>query len=235
MKRHVFSPLLLLCVVAAYAAQMPATADAPAGVSVVKFNWRNLTYRPGWDNPTVSADSQTLEDPRPILSQDTGGSRIATPNGSSSTRPRERMGENKGSTRGSATDDASMPSSASNARREEYVYQLEIRNAGEGTIEAVDWDYVFLDASTGGELARHRFQTIRRARPGKSLTLVGTSATPPTRVISAAALGGKRKFFDERVVVRCVAYSDGTVRWRARGAESDCAELKAVAGQARRQ
>ncbi|MDT5262645.1 MAG: hypothetical protein QOC61_1649 [Acidobacteriota bacterium] len=234
MKRHIFSPLLLLCVAATYAAQSPAAADTPAGVSVIKFNWRNTTYRPGWDNPTLSADSQSLEDLRTLASQDLGVSRVATPNGNSPARPRDRATD-KGSTKVNVSEINAPPPSGPKGRREEYAYQLQLRNEGEGTIEAVDWEYVFLDASTGGELASHRFQTIHRARPGKSLTLVGTSAAPPTRIISAAALGGKHKFFEERIVVRCVVYSDRTVRWRAGATESDCADIKASMSQARRQ
>jgi hypothetical protein len=226
MKRHIFSPLLLLCVAAAYAAQSPAVSDAPAGVAVEKFNWRNTTYRPGWDNSSVSADSQSLEDLRTLPSQDLGVSRTPTPNGMPPTRPRERTTESGNSTKSRVSDVSAASPSLSKQRKEEYAYQVQIRNAGEATIEAVDWEYLFLDTATGDELARHRFQTFRRARPGKSVTLVGASGAPPTRVISAASLGGKRKFFEERIVVRCVAYSDGTVRWRAGGAESDCDEIK---------
>jgi hypothetical protein len=235
MKRYIFSPLLLLCV-AAVTAQSPAAMDAPTGVSVLKFNWRNVSYRPGWDDSSVSADSHSLEDLRTLPSQDLGSTRVITPVGGQSRRPREvshDIGRGAEQVRTDATP-AAAPSGPKR-RREEYAYQAQIRNAGEATIEAVDWEYLFLDAATGGEMARHRFQTFRRARPGKSLTLVGNSVAPPTRVINAAAQGGKRNSFEERVVIKCVAYADGTMRWRAGGVESDCDSIKTAAAQARRQ
>ena len=126
---------------------------------------------------------------------------------------------------------ASKPSGPKQ-RREEYSYQVQLRNDGEATIAAVDWEYLFLDGLTGREMARHRFQSFRRAKPGKSLTLSGTSAAPPTRVVNAAAArGGKSSFFEERIVVRCVAYADGSVRWRAGGGEADCADIKKAAAR----
>jgi hypothetical protein len=231
MKRHVFSPLLLLlCVTTVASAQSPApTADAPTGVSVLKYNWRNMTYRPGWDDPSSSAASQGVEDLRTLPSQDLGTSRTATPLGVAARRPRERSSEATTAPQGRPTEITASPPSGPSSRREQYNYQAQIRNDGEGTIEAVDWEYVFLDASTGDELARHRFQTFRRARPGKSLTLVGTSVAPPSRVVSAASQGGKRGAFAERIVVKCVAYADGTMRRRAGGAENDCDAISAAA------
>jgi hypothetical protein len=243
MKRHIFSPLLMLCV-AAVAAQTPAAMDAPAGVSVLKFNWHNVSYRPGWDDSSVSAASQSLEDPRTSPTQDLGASRAPVPLGTQPRRARESIGERGSPPRQMSDASASTVSaqeispptlSGPTRRKEEYVYQAQIRNAGEGTIEAVDWEYLFLDASTGGEMARHRFQTFSRARPGKSTTLVGNSVAPPTRVVNAAAHSGKRNPFEERIVIRCIAYADGTMRWRAGGAESDCNDIKTAAAQARRQ
>jgi hypothetical protein len=50
-------------------------------------------------------------------------------------------------------------------------------------------------------------------------------------VNAAAARGGKSNLFEERIVVRCVAYSDGTVRWRDGGGEADCADIKSAAAR----
>lgn len=238
MKRHVFSPLLLLLLAAPFAApaQTPAApAEAPTGVSVVKYNWRNTTYRPGWDSSGMSAADQSVEDLRTAGSHDLGTPRVATPMAAPAGRQRDRA-EDKvaagASTKGRREDHAADKPSGPRGRTEEYTYQVQIKNAGETTIEAVDWEYLFLDSQTGGEMARHRFQTFRRAKPGKSLTLSGTSAAPPTRVVNAAAArGGKGNPFRELIVVRCVAYSDGTVRWRDGGGEADCAGIKSAAAR----
>lgn len=234
MKWHTLSPLLLLATAFVATAQSPAPADAPAGVSVLKYNWRNQTYRPGWDSAGVSAETQGVEDLRTLPSQDTGTSRVAIPAGAPSARPRERATETRSSGGGkNRTAEITAPApSAPQVRREAYTYEVRIMNAAAATIEAVDWEYLFLDALTGNEMARHRFQSFQRAKPGKSLTLSGTSAAPPTRVVNAAAAqSGKSKLFEERIVVRCVTYADGTVRWRVGGGEADCADIKAAAAQ----
>lgn len=237
MKRHTFSPLLLLLLAAPFAAhaQTPAPAEAPSGVSVVKYNWRNATYRPGWDSSGMSAADQGVEDLRTPGSHDIGTPRVATPIQSTAGRQRDRAEERVSagaSTEGRREEHAVSKPSGPKGRREEYTYQVQIKNAGEATIEAVDWEYLFLDGLTGGEMARHRFQSFRRAKPGKSLTLSGTSAAPPTRVVNAAAArNGRGNLFEERIVVRCVAYSDGTVRWRDGGGEADCADIKSAAAR----
>ena len=241
MKRRTFSPLLLLLLAAllaapfAASAQTPAPAEAPAGVSVLKYNWRNATYRPGWDSSGMSAADQGVEDLRTSGSHDLGTPRVASPIPAPSGRQRDRVEDRAAagaSTEGRREEHAVSKPSGPRGRREEYTYQVQIKNGGEVTIEAVDWEYLFLDSLTGGEMARHRFQTFRRAKPGKSLTLSGTSAAPPTRVVNAAAARkGTDKLFEERIVVRCVAYSDGTVRWRDGGGEADCAGIKAAAAR----
>ncbi|PYT04455.1 MAG: hypothetical protein DMF65_02040 [Acidobacteria bacterium] len=234
MRRRIFGPLLLLCMASA-SAQSPTVGDAPSGVAIVKFSWYNVTYRQGWDDSPDSAANHTLEDARSFPAQDSAATQFPRPIGSSpstSSRGRDRSAQ----TRPSGGDEQT-PASApilSGRKVETYTYQVQVRNEGVGTIEAVDWEYNFMDAATRGLVARHRFQTFRRVKPGKSSTLSYTSATPPTRVISAAPHDGKSKPFEERIIIRCVAYSDGTVRWRADGAESDCDEIR-KASEARRQ
>lgn len=239
MKRRIFSPLLPLLLAAPFAAsaQTSAPAEAPSGVSVVKYNWRNATYRPGWDSSGMSAADQSVEDLRTVGSHDMGTPRVATPIPAAAGRQQRDRAEERvtsgASNKGRSRDDitAAQPSGPK-GRREEYTYQVQIKNAGEATIAAVDWEYLFLDGLTGGEMARHRFHSFQRAKPGKSLTLSGTSASPPTRVVNAAAArGGKSNLFEERIVVRCVAYSDGTVRWRDGGGEADCADIKSAAAR----
>ena len=238
MKRHIFSPLPLLLLLAspfAASAQSPAPSEAPAGVSVVKYNWRNASYRPGWDSGGMSATDQGVEDLRTPGSHDLGTPRVATPISSSVGRTRDRVEDRVAAgaqTEGRREEHVPGRPSDPKGRKEEYTYQVQIKNAGEATIEAVEWEYLFLDGLTGKEMARHRFQNFRRAKPGKSLTLSGTSAAPPTRVVNAAAArDGRDSLFEERVVVRCVAYSDGTVRWRDGGGEADCADIKAAAAR----
>jgi hypothetical protein len=116
----------------------------------------------------------------------------------------------------------------------EYVYRVKLRNDGEKAISGVGWEYQFLDPDTGQEINHHRFESLGSVKPGKSRTLESTSVAPPAKVVSAAALGrGGKARYKERVVVKCIAYSDGTVSWHDSGSEDDCARLKRLA-QARR-
>ena len=252
MKRLILNPLLLLCLASASAsaqsqsaqsqsgqsepAGSQAAGDAPQGLSVLKFGWQRVNNRGDWDAPTYSADRMT-EDPRSPPSLDPGNNtRVATPMGNTPTRPRERQLE--GNRRSSATrnDQQTVPEPKPSPARgaEEYTYQVRLKNGGEGTVEAVEWEYLFLEKGTDKELARHRFQTFRRASAGKSFTLSATSASPPTKVVSAAGYGRGGKPFAERVLIKCVAYADGSVRWRDAGTEADCAAVRGALASRRK-
>src|SRR5687768_15186272 len=91
-----------------------------------------------------------------------------------------------------------------------FLYRIKFRNTGARDMLAINWDYVFIDAGTSEEASRHQFQVTERVRPGGAKTLTGASATAPAKVVSAAALEkDRRRPFIERVVINCVAYSDG--------------------------
>jgi len=232
---------LLLCAAAGPAQTSPsppAAADAPANVTVVKFNWERIQRPTEWDAPVNSAASQTVEDGRAsTIPQEPSGSRAPAPlGGSSSTASR---GRTPTTGRGAAmSGDGNRPSDTPQPALErgaaDYVYQLRITNGGERRVESVDWEYVFLDPGTKKELGRHRFLSPRRAKPGETFTLTAPSLSPPARVVSAVAIDKKRKPFDERVVVRCVAYADGTFARREGAAEADCDALREATARAQR-
>jgi hypothetical protein len=118
------------------------------------------------------------------------------------------------------------PRSAATGKVANYTYEVRIRNDGEGTIKAIAWEYLFLDPGSGSPLARHPFRSFCKIESGKSCKLTGSSFGPPTRVISVAGANKKGRLFDERVIIKCVAYADGTVRWLPAASESDCADIK---------
>jgi hypothetical protein len=97
-----------------------------------------------------------------------------------------------------------------------FEYRIVVRNTGAKTIKVVEWDYIFLDPETAKELSRHRFRSRVTIKPGKSARLAEFSATPPTRAISARALGESvRGDFGERVAFSRIEYADKRA-WRAR-------------------
>lgn len=191
------------------------------GVTILKFSSRKLTQARDWDAPKDSAANQTLEDPRSVFS---GTPQAPTSVGTQpASRARERVNQirNPKSPENQASSD--LPPSQ-NRSTDLYSYEARIRNVGEGTIVAVAWEYWFLEPGTGTPLDRHRFQTFRRAESGKSITLSGKSPGP--RVISAAARGTKPRLFEESVVIKCIAYSDGTFRRLAASSASDCDDIR---------
>lgn len=217
---------LVLAFAVAVSAQSPVEPDKQVGVSVLKFNWHKVIYGPGWDAPRDPATSQEL-DPRNDSTRDSSGRPVATPMGNVPlTRMADRAGERKRVRETSGNQTSAEEHLAPGRTVDKYTYEALIKNVGSKTIEAVDWEYLFLDPNLGGELARHRFQSFHRAQPGKSLTVTGTSYAPPTRVLSASGQDNKSKPLVESVVIRCVVYSDGTAGWRTAGTEGDCDSIR---------
>jgi hypothetical protein len=223
MKLLVVTSLLLICPIASMA-QRAAESNTPPGVAILKINSRTLIRSRDWDASRNSATNQSIDDSRNLPSRDPNASQSPTPMG---TTPVVRARDGTSQTRVARPGDHPIPADASavsGQKLPEYTYEARIKNVGEGTIVAVAWEYLFLEPGSGNQLARHRFYTFRKAPSGKSLTLSGRSIGPPTRVISAADTTGR--LFEERVVIKCVAYSDGTVRWLATDSERACDDIR---------
>ena len=94
----------------------------------------------------------------------------------------------------------------------EFVYRVRLRNEGQKTIRAVEWEYIFIDRATQREVARHHFQSEEKVRPGKRKTLVEYSTSPPTKIISVGMLSHPESDrFIEKVMIKGVRYEDGSV------------------------
>jgi hypothetical protein len=235
--RYPFTLVLLGAAVAS--GQTIVQTEAPTGITVIKYSWRNETRPAGWDQPMLSASESGVENPIASVAPlpDRHANAVQPPGVTPQRRPGETTRERRTTRRAEALEQPPSEAPPDRHRRvEEYSYEVKIKNEAAQAIEGVEWDYVFIEPTWGTELARHRFHSFSRGKPGKSLTLKGNSAAPPTRVISAAGAGGdgKRKLFEERIVIKCVLYADGTVRWRDSGAERDCAAIRARA-QARKE
>ncbi len=97
---------------------------------------------------------------------------------------------------------------------DEYTYTVRVRNIGQKAISAIVWDYVFIDPLTARELARHAFSKESQLLPGKTKTVIATSAKPPTRVISARMLFNNWEGnYVERIEIKSIKYADGSV-WK---------------------
>ena len=94
----------------------------------------------------------------------------------------------------------------------DFVYRVRLRNAGQKTIRAIEWDYIFIDRATQAEVARNHFQSEQKVRPGKRKTLMEYSNSPPMKVISVRTLSQPESDrFIEEVMIKRVTYTDGSV------------------------
>ena len=106
-----------------------------------------------------------------------------------------------------------------------YVYSLKMRNDADREIDAVAWDYLFLDPKTGAELARHQFLSYVKTLPLRTVTLRAQNRTPPIRILRAVN-DAKQMRPIERAEIQCVLFADDTV-WRNRfGRKGTCEFLK---------
>ena len=125
-------------------------------------------------------------------------------------------------TRGTTDPRQIIPETISREPTKLFRYQLKVRNNGARDVLAINWDYVFIDAGTNREAGRHQFLVTIKVRPGAEKTLTGVSASGPSKVVSAGALEkDERRPFIERVVINCIAYSDGS-RWMRPGFDGGC-------------
>lgn len=223
MKKLGLAPLVLFCITTSQA-QTPPQPEAPPGVAVLKFSWRDLNST-GWDDPLNSADSPSGQDPRGSV-RDVNASGLPMQAGVPAGPRRDRQAEVKRQRPADPEVAATEPGSSKNRDATRYSYRVKIKNVGDAAIKAFDWEYLFIDSVQRTPLGRHRFLTFCRIAPGKSSTLESTSLAPPTRVINAARGKNGRKEFEERITIKCVAYADGTVRWTSAGSERDCDVLK---------
>jgi hypothetical protein len=108
-----------------------------------------------------------------------------------------------------------------------YVYSVKIKNEGKKAITGVAWEYLVTDPADNSELSRHRFWTWEKVGSTKSKTLEGRSPSPPSNIVSVAGLQkDKRSPYLEKVILKCVMYSDGTTWTSAESTEHDCQRLK---------
>ncbi len=183
-------------------------AQSPADVLIVKHSWAEELV-PGWENKGHGPEPFDLmiarvDNERRMQQARNGGLR-----GEVNRREREAKVLEK------ATGvDATKERAAGERSRFGYRYKVSLRNTGEKTVKAIDWDYVFLDPGTKNEVSRHQFTSEEKIRPGKEKELYVFTLSPPSRTVSASRLGKKGSHhFVELVVLVSVQYTDGSV-WK---------------------
>ena len=231
--------LLITCAGVA-SAQSPSQSSAPNSIAVGKFSARPIPTRTDWDAPSdsASATNQTIEDLRSLPSRDPNVSPVPVPVGMAATvRGRDRVIESKKPRTADAPiylppRSTPLPGVTVSQNRTVYNYEVRITNVGKDTITAVAWEYWFVQPETGIQMDRRKFRNFRRLDPGRTITLNGKSYGP--RVVSVAGQEKKRKPFEERVVIKCIAYSDGKFNSLDLFSESDCDLIRTDKQQQRR-
>jgi hypothetical protein len=194
-------PHLLLLIVAAFACETPALAQAgeASALEVVKHSWSK--ERLGWERDPFSGVIENFDDARVRM------------------RNESRVARSKGTPEGDRIDrEARADQSLINAQhktkpaRYAFLYKASFRNTGGRPTKTIDWDYVFTDAATGEEVGRHQFTSDEKIGPGKQGGVTVYIAAPPARTVSVDALNSKeRDAISGRVEVVRVLYADGTV------------------------
>jgi hypothetical protein len=211
--------LLIIAVLFISGAELAAqtatvAANHPPDVAVLRFYWRERPKRPEPDYSIFSAANSTTEGTR---AEPPRATRQVTPN-----LPDRNVINSR---------EISLPAPTKGKTKTPpdrfFYYQAIVKNTGAKRIEAFSWNYVFTDPVTKKELDSHSFESFVRVKPNKTSTLVGEAIAPPTKIVTVGGLEkDNRNPFDERVIIRCVLYSDGTLWTNTSLAGNDCTSLR---------
>lgn len=187
-------------------------SDAPP-IDVLKLKWEKDVRLPRSFDPATIPTGGTFSDPGTRVSSSGPGTAAA---GAGSGTPAARtVGSNS----------ATFPPTPARLAVY-YVYSMRMRNSAEKEIEAIAWDYLFLDPDSGLEMGRHQFLSYVKTAPNGTVTLKGQVRTPPVRIVRASDSEGPRKRPIERAAIQCVLFTDTTVWRNPAGRKGVCELLK---------
>jgi hypothetical protein len=93
-----------------------------------------------------------------------------------------------------------------------YSYEIKVQNASSKPIQALILEYVFYVPNTETEVGRLRFLSRQPISPGKTKTLIFRIASPPAGTVNAGDAQKKTsELYSEQIVVRGIAYKDGSI------------------------
>jgi hypothetical protein len=187
-------------------------SDAPP-IDVLKLKWEKDVRLPRSFDPSTIPTGGTFSDPGTRVSSSSPGT--AASGAGSGTPAARTVGSNS----------ATFPPTPARLPVF-YVYSMRIRNSAEKEIEAIAWDYLFLDPDSGLELGRHQFLSYLKTAPNGTVTLKGQVRTPPVRIVRASNSEGPRARPLERAAIQCVLFADTTVWRNPSGRKGVCELLK---------
>ena len=194
--------VLLSFLFVAQVANAQTTASEPADVQLVKFSWSK--ERLHWERNPFGGPNENFHQ---MQFRARAEKRVTDAKRSNSPEASKIEREAK-------TDVAiveAMTNQPSKPPRYYFFYRASVKNLSTKAITEIDWDYVFLDATTGDELDRRQFTSVHNIAPGKQKELSFQLPTPPTRRVSVYSLDKKERVgIDERVMIVRVKYADGS-------------------------
>lgn len=191
-------------------------AKTNSGVEILKLKWEKQARLPRNFDPSVIPTNDTFR---------TMESRTAVPG--STQAPYGDETRRDAAARSAALAPVDYFPNAPARMPIFYVYSLTIRNNGTKTIQAVAWDYVFLNAGSQTVVGNHHLLSYATVKTSQSATLKGTERTRPITIVSATNVKSRTASARplERAIVHCVLYDDGTT-WRNPAGDSACELLK---------
>ena len=147
--------------------------------------------------------------------------------GSINDPTRSSSGGGGGASRAGAADQGLAPPAPPSRVSFVYLYSMKVKNLGPKPVEAVAWDYLFLDPTSHAVVARHQFLSFEKVQPDKTVTFEVPQRTPPTRQPKTEEKGSdKQAKLEEQAVIQCVLYEDESTWRNSNTPESVCDLLK---------
>ena len=204
--RTLFLCLSLLCSAAAARAQspaaaaVPADAQAPTDVEVVKHSWSK--ERLDWEGDPFGGTVENFDDLRRRFAD---MRRIDRARGTGNVGDAKKV---EVEMRSEQVIKARPPAPP----RYAFRYSASFRNNGAKAIKQIDWDYLFFDAATRQMVGRIELGSDDKIEPGKKREVSFFLPTPPSKTINVQSLNSKeRAGLVEQVILVRVVYADGTV------------------------
>ncbi|HEX3082958.1 MAG TPA: hypothetical protein VHP99_00405 [Pyrinomonadaceae bacterium] len=166
-------------------------------VSVLEHKWRIDLYNPALDKDPLAPSKQRQEDERQQEST------------ARANENRIRQGE---PALPPVVRQSSADTGGTGRLKVTYVYELKIKNTGRKEIGTLTWEYVFSEPDTTHEVGRLQFVSKVSIRPGATRHIFVHATESPSGTINAARAGKKaRDQYSEQIVIRTIAYTDGSV------------------------
>ncbi|MDX6611555.1 MAG: hypothetical protein QOD75_741 [Blastocatellia bacterium] len=188
-----------------------------------------LLFPPHWQNPAPAQESA----PVVVVSQKWFKSRLTVEQANSTGMPpapamiaanknfeRQRRGNAPAGERDPNADSldgrsAAMEKAVQDSREprpvDGFAYRVKVQNAGSKTIEALFWEYEFIDEANPSAMARRQFLCGVNIKPGKEKEVQAFSVSGSSDVINVVTLARKSgNPFMEKAVINRIEYTDGT-------------------------